>query len=94
MNNIEQIKTDQNTQSPLPEKQAQYFDQDDKNDLLLNNKEITPNEQNQNDYLDKVCKLQNQYRKYKQMKSSKVINIINIHIYTHIGKSFVKINSF
>ena len=84
MNNIEQNPTDQNIQTPLPENQAQYFDSEDKSNLLLNDKEITPNGQDRSEYINKVCKIQNQYRKHKQINSLKVNNTFTYYLLPHL----------
>ena len=76
------MQTDQNSQTPIPFNNYNEPDFKEKSDI----ESIQPN-QEQNEYIDKVCKIQKQYRKHKQLLSTKVINILytyNTHTHMYI----------
>ena len=80
-NNIEKLQTDQNSQTPTPF--INYNDPDFKEKNDVESSQLTANQQ---EYIDKVCKIQQQYRKHKQVLSTKVINLL-VTYYAYIGDS-------
>ena len=71
------MQTDQNSQTPIPFNNSNDPDFKEKNDI-----ESSQLNQEQKEYIDKVCKIQQQYRKHKQILSTKVINpLFTYYIY-------------